>query len=250
MTSQVDVSYCVTHVREPLTGSVVILDVLRASSSIVAALQAGARCILPFQNVEDALQAHSRFPSGESLLAGERHGLPLPGFDLGNSPRGFARERVCGKVICFSTTNGTAAIAAAAGAKEVLIGCINNLHAIVEQLRDAESICFLCAGTDGHISLEDVITAGWMVDGLLRPSSAHPAHFHLTDAAQIAHATARNTADASPIDHAALFQRFCESLGGRNLLQLGLEQDIEDAARIDTTSLVPYLGPGGEILAR
>src|SRR5205823_2818049 len=101
------------------------------------------------------------------LLTGERHGKPIAGFDIGNSPREFTAARCKGKTVVMATTNGTPAIVRAAEAERVLIAAFVNFSAVCEQLRtDARPVHIVCAGTDGGISFEDALLAGALVDFL------------------------------------------------------------------------------------
>ena len=242
----VDVVFSLAHALKPILNDVVVLDILRASTTIVAALKNGARCVAPFREVDAARAYHSLLPPGEALLAGERGGLPPAGFDLGNSPRDFTADKVTGKTICFSTTNGAAAIELSKHASRVFIGAIVNSRAVLNALEGESDIVFLCAGTDGLISAEDVLAAGWMVDELIKvyPDS----RFELTDAAKLAmSASLHALAGGSLFDTPRVTQLLRESQGGRNLVALGLEQDIEDAARWNRCDLAPRLNADGLI---
>src|SRR5688500_9820769 len=110
---------------------VVVIDVLRATSSIVEAIGAGAKAIYPVGSIEEALRLANTLGRDQVLLCGERKCLPIEGFDLGNSPAEFTAERVGGRTLVMSTTNGTTAMALAAGASRVLIAAPLNLSAVV-----------------------------------------------------------------------------------------------------------------------
>lgn len=146
---------------------VVVIDVLRASTTIAVALANGARSVIPFESAEEAITRSKSFARGEYKLAGERKNLMIPGFDLGNSPREFTREQVEGKSILFTTTNGTAALVAVQGAREVLVGSFVNFTAVLSMVRAAArantDIAIVAAGSDRHFSLEDATCAGRFV---------------------------------------------------------------------------------------
>ena len=151
-------------------GLAVVVDVLRATTVMVQALAAGCESIIPCGEIEEALQVAAGLPPGTALLAGERQGLPIPGFDLGNSPGEFT-SRVCNdKTLVMTTTNGTRAILASQEAERVYIASFTNLRATSEEISvqflkkdHGHSVHIVCAGTEGHISLEDSLLAGALV---------------------------------------------------------------------------------------
>ena len=149
-------------------GTAVVIDVLRAATTIAYALEAGAAQVIPCREISEALALAQRFPADEIMLGGERDGLPIDGFQLGNSPEEYSPDRVAGKTVIFTTTNGTRAMAHARAADEVLVAAFVDASAIVARLLDREKIGILCAGTDGHISEDDVLLAGLLVDRLQR----------------------------------------------------------------------------------
>lgn len=149
----------------------VVFDVLRATSTIVTALANGAAAIIPVAEIPEALALRQK--QSEVLLAGERDGLRIRAnltggvdFDLGNSPREFTAERVRGRTIALSTTNGSRAIAACAAAKEVLVGSFLNMLATAQYLdaRPPAPILLVCSGTGSEASYEDVLGAGALAD--------------------------------------------------------------------------------------
>src|SRR5687768_8753850 len=146
---------------EMVQRTVVVLDVLRATTTIAQALANGARSIYPVSSIEEALRLANTFGRDEVLLCGERKCLPIEGFDLGNSPTEFTRERVAGKTLVMTTTNGTAAFALIGGASRVLIGSLLNISAVVDDLaRTGADPVILCAGRERHFALEDATAAG------------------------------------------------------------------------------------------
>ncbi len=148
--------------------TVIIIDVLRATSSITTALNNGAVEVLAVKSIEDALRLKKALP--EALLVGERNGDIIPGFELGNSPLEFSREKVLNKKIIFCTTNGTAAIELAAGAgAKPWIGAIINAPAVAEKAaaEEVSDLLLLCAGTNGKISLDDILGAGSIIRHIL-----------------------------------------------------------------------------------
>ncbi|MBK9139409.1 MAG: 2-phosphosulfolactate phosphatase [Verrucomicrobia bacterium] len=149
----------------------VVFDVLRATSSMVTALAHGATSIHPAADIPEALRLREQIP--DALLAGERDGLRITAgltggveFDLGNSPREFTRNRVLGRPIIMSTTNGTRALRACRGAQEVLVASLLNLGAVAAVLHrwQPADLLLICAGTVEQASFEDTVAAGALCD--------------------------------------------------------------------------------------
>ena len=211
---------------------VLVIDVLRASTSIAAALANGARAVIPFEGVDDAIMRARSLEKSDVLLAGERKMAPIPGFALGNSPREFTAAVVTGKIIVMTTTNGTAALYHANGAGEVLVGSFANYNAILARLRAAaradKSITIVCAGTNGRFALEDAICAGRFVRGVAR-RGIQPV---LGDAATVAAMIDRRMGADLP---AALR----DSEHGRALIDAGLGDDVTYCATIDSHPVIP-----------
>jgi 2-phosphosulfolactate phosphatase len=221
-------------------GIAVVIDVLRASTTIVTALANGAAAVRPVAAIDEARRL-ARTLSGRPLLGGERGGRPIEGFDLGNSPREYEGDRVAGRTIVITTTNGTAALAACDEAREIVIGALVNRRAVADTVRHlsattgARDVHLVCAGTDGVVSAEDVLAAGAILD------AAGPGHDDILDAAA-RRALADFRAVASAADpRAALLAAFLASPGGANLLPLGMEADLAVAAEIDSLTTVPRL---------
>src|SRR3954447_12368843 len=142
-------------------GVAVVVDVLRATTMMVHALSAGCVAVIPCGEVDEARRVAAGFPPGEALLAGERQGLPIDGFDLGNSPHSCTPEACRGKTLVMTTTNGTRAILASLDAERVVIGAFPNFAATALLLHTEErDIHIVCAGTDGRVSFEDTLLAG------------------------------------------------------------------------------------------
>lgn len=141
--------------------TVVVVDILRATSCMTTAFAHDVASIAPFAKLEDCLAAKSK----GYFTSGERDGKKVDGFDLGNSPFEYMDEKLKGQKIAFTTTNGTQAIAKSVGAKEVIIGSFLNLSAVVNLLRKTENnILVVCAGWKGKVSMEDTLFAGAIVE--------------------------------------------------------------------------------------
>lgn len=209
----------------------VVIDVLRATSTIVQALSAGAKSIYPVSSIEEALRLANTFGRDEVLLCGERKCLPIEGFDLGNSPREFTRERVKGKTLVMSTTNGTTLLNVTTGGDRVLIGSLLNLGAIVEELaRTGADPVFLCAGRERHFALEDATCAGLMTARLM---DARPGDWTLNDGALAAIALAREFGVKQSV--------FRMTAAGRMIIDAGLEEDLSFCAQTDLHDALPVL---------
>ncbi len=230
--------------QELVGGTAVVIDVLRATTTIAYALDAGAGQIIPCLTVADALTAAEQFSRDEILLGGEREGSPIDGFDLGNSPDEYTPERVEGKTIVFTTTNGTRAINHAQAADEVVLAAFVNAGAIVRRLVDRQHVHILCAGTDGKMGDDDILLAGMLVERLEREGG-------LVYCQNAQAMTARETwlhsfslpqaLGAEVLDPDLLASALRKSLGAQNLLSLGLDNDILAASWISRFDIVPKL---------
>jgi 2-phosphosulfolactate phosphatase len=211
-------------------GLAVVIDVLRATTTIVCALAAGCDCVIPCAEVEEARERAGGMRAGKVLLGGERGGRPLPGFDLGNSPLEYTAAVCRGTSLVLTTTNGTRALLRAAEADRVLVGAFVNYSATCEQLRqDPRPVHVVCAGCEGDVALEDALLAGALVDFLCEAGEVR-----LNDGARLAWDCFEN--------HGRVLQGSLEvSQGGANLRQLGYDEDIKAAAQVDQFTLVPEL---------
>lgn len=212
-------------------GVVVVIDVLRATTVIVHALAHGAQAVVASASIEEALQVASRWPTQERLLGGERHGVKIAGFDLDNSPFSYSPEVVAGKTIVFTTTNGTRALRWAEPAAEIRIAAFANLSAVVKSLREeTRPVHLLCAGTDNRITGEDLLVAGAIAEGLTQSFTVH------CESQIFAEFWRQHGADSGE-----RLRTMRDSAGGRNLVELGFDRDIERASLIDLFSVVPAL---------
>ena len=226
---------------DELAGSaVVVIDVLRATTVIAHALAAGAREVIPCQEVAEALTIAASLGQGEAVLGGEREGLKIPGFELGNSPDEFTPQTVGGRTLVFTTTNGTRATIACKRAKRVLTGAFVNAAAVAEVLSDEEDVHLLCAGTRGEVTREDVLCAGLLVQRL---TQGRFNDLELNDQLLIALDAWQaflTGADRNQLT-AELAMALRSTQGGRNLIRLGLDHDIDVAAGLDRFDFAPRL---------
>ena len=231
-------------------GIAVVIDVLRASTTIVTALAHGATRVRPVLTVPEARDMHAAAgaagPGYGPLLGGERGGLKIDGFDLGNSPLEYSRGRVGGRSIVITTTNGTAALHACSGAVAVLIGAIVNRTAVAacaRSLAEQRAGCdahLVCAGTEGAVTEEDLLAAGAILDAVVQHHGCSEDALDATGREALAFF--RSTVAAGPTAADAINRAFATSIGGRNLIDLGMDADLPVSAAIDSLPVVPRLG--------
>lgn len=211
---------------------VAVIDVLRASTSIAAALANGARAVVPVESSDEVVMRAKAFERADVLLAGERKTKPIPGFDLGNSPSEFTRDVVEGKTVLMTTTNGTHAVMSTPGARDVVIASYVNYTAVLAMLRAAlrggADITIVCAGRDRQFALEDAACAGRFVYN----ATKRMADVELNDAAQACALIDRKYGDQ-------LVKLFEDSEHGRLLRDSGLAADLDDCAEIDSYPVIP-----------
>lgn len=210
------------------SGVCVVVDVLRATSSMVTALENGSLGIYPVTETAEALS----LANGTDVLAcGERNGVRLPGFHLGNSPREFTRQVVAGRRLAMSTTNGTAAIRAAMPFHRTFVGCFLNAPAVSSHLAESgQDVTILCAGREGAFSIEDTLCAGMIISGI---------NGDMTDIAR----ASRVMFEALQHD---IERTLAESQHGRFLREIGFAEDISHCARVGTANLIPEVFSTGE----
>ena len=213
---------------------VVVIDVLRATSSMCVAFEHGASCIVPVSGVEET----RKYKEKGFIIAAERDGEMIPGFDFGNSPFSFMGENIKGKSIALSTTNGTQAIRVAKNAYQVVIGSFLNLDSLCEWLcRQENNVLCLCAGWKNRFNLEDTLFAGAVVHRLkksgmfatLCDSSIAAEHLYLSAGQDL--------------------YKFLESSSHRKRLErLQIERDVKYCLTPNQTTVIPVLQ--GEVLVK
>jgi len=212
---------------------VAVIDVLRASTSIATALANGARSVVPVESADVAIMHAKQFERSEVVVAGELKMQPISGFDLGNSPASFTQEAVRGKTIMLTTTNGTRALTGMIGARDVVVAAYVNHAAVVAMLRTAvradTDVAIVCAGDEGHFSLEDAACAGRYVRSL---SQRNRSTVVLNDAA-----CACEIIDRKYGDNITKILR--DSSHGKALAEAGFGEDLELCAALDSQPVVP-----------
>lgn len=214
--------------------TVVMIDVFRASSTIVTALQNGASGVIPVEDMDAAGRMSQRLNAPGILLCGEKGGEKIEGYDLGNSPYEYTREAVGGKTIIFNTSNGTKALKRAAMADEILVGCFLNLKCIIDVLRETgNAIVLVCAGWRGRLSLEDLLCAGNII-------------YELTDGN-----LPNNARDGAKVAF-GLFEKFGDDVEGilrtsnhaQRLQHLTENDDVGFCCQVNKMDILPVLQEG------
>ncbi len=213
--------------------TVFVIDILRATTSMCAAMHHGAKAILPVASTEEALRLAQTIGSEDLLLAGEKNCVRIEGFTLGNSPLEMTEATVRGKTIVLTTTNGTKALLACQGAGAVHPVCAGNLTLAAERAREAMErdggFLVVCAGRDAAFSLDDAYAAGRLV------------------AASVSGMVGRRALNDSALASVDLVRRYGEnwerplrrSRAGRELLRLGFVEDVRASARLDAYPVLP-----------
>ncbi len=224
----------------------VVVDVLRASSSIVTLLERGAEIVIGASDVETARAIHARLP--DHVLCGEKDGLPPAGFDYGNSPSEFSRLDFRGRSAILATSNGTRILAALADAPAVLVGCLLNRAAVAQAAVAIASdrgldIAVVCSAAYGGSTfvLEDALGAGAITEAAL---AAEPS--------LRAAGAARFAADAFTAARARIGEAVASACHAQELVEAGLGEDVAYCARLDVSNVVPVLGraEGGLLVVR
>ncbi len=221
--------------RAPLEDRrLVIVDVLRSCTTIAVALSHRAAKIIPVASVEEATRLVQTLDSKSRLLCGERDGRKVSGFDLGNSPLEYDRARVEGATLIFASTNASPLMAGLLTGREQRLLSYVNVGAVASCLRDtAEDVAIICAGKNRRFALEDAACAGALIRRLSDGSSG----VALNDAAEMAREYDRAHGHAPEL----ILRR---SEHGRDLVELGFEEDLGVCASVDSVPLVPVLREG------
>lgn len=222
----------------------VVVDVLRASSSIVTLLERGATHVVAAKDTTEARRLHQQMP--DHLLCGEEHGLPPEGFDYGNSPSEFSRLDLAGRPAILATSNGTRILAALAEAPALLVGCLLNRTAVAEAaVRTARErgldVTVVCSAAYGGsvFVLEDVLGAAAIVDAALRLSDPPDPH----DAARFAR-------DAFEVAARDLPAAVASAYHAHELVDAGLSEDVAYCARLDVSAVAPLVERGEDGVLR
>jgi 2-phosphosulfolactate phosphatase len=214
--------------------TVVVIDVLRATSTILTAISNGAKSVIPVEDMGAAGKIATNLDASSYILCGEKDGKQIDGYELGNSPFEYTEEVISGKTLILNTTNGTKALVRCTHASKVYIAAFLNVKAVCELLKEeTNEISIVCSGWKGRLSLEDVLCAGYIVhqvyDGVI-PEEAK-------DGAKVA---------------MGLYERFGTEIDStvhstnhaKRLIGLGFESDIAYCCEVDKFNIVPEFKEG------
>src|SRR5437762_7615200 len=206
---------------------VVSVDVLRASTTVAAALGNGAKTVMPLEGADEVIFRSKEFHRSQILLAGEQKMHPINGFDLGNSPQAFKEKVVDGKTILITTTNGTRALLGVQGARDIVIASYVNFTAVLAMMKVAASsntdIAIICAGEEGSFTLEDAACAGRYVRAIPKRTDS----VQVNDAASASVLIEKKYGDN-------IEKVFKESSHGQALQEAGFGDDLAAAAEVDS----------------
>ena len=220
--------------------TVVVIDALRATSTMIVAFENGCSGFIPVSTVEEAMQLAALKKDPDLLLGGERNAMPLEGFHLGNSPRDYRPEKVRGKVVVLTTTNGTQALLAARKAVEVFIGAFLNISALSRRLEETgRDVIIACSGEKALFCLEDTVCAG----GIIARLEQEGVSLSISDAAMAAKVLYEYY-------EGDIYGMLTGCDWGQYLESVGLGKDLRICARIDSSRLVPVYREGKIFLDR
>jgi 2-phosphosulfolactate phosphatase len=210
--------------------TVVVIDVLRATSTIVAALNNGAKEIVPVATVEFAVKVSGGMFGGQTLLGGERNTKKIEGFALGNSPLEYSEDIVSGKSIILYTTNGTKALVKAKFSENLFICSFLNISAVANHLINInKDVEILCAGRFNNFSLEDTICAGKLISEMIKVKE----NIDLTDSAKAGVSLSKSFGRS-------ILKMLKETEHGKILEENGFDEDLKFCSKLNTTDIVPY----------
>jgi len=211
---------------------VAVVDVLRASTSIATALGNDARTIIPLEGADEVIVRSKDFTRSQIILSGEHRMMPIPGFDVGNSPQAFTREVVEDKTILITTTNGTRALLGVQGARDIVIASYVNFTAVLTLMKVAAGtdtdIAIVCASEEGSFTLEDAACAGRYVRAIPKRGDS----VQVNDAASASVLIEKKYGDN-------IAKVFKESTHGQALQAAGFGDDLAACAEVDAYPVVP-----------
>jgi 2-phosphosulfolactate phosphatase len=213
--------------------AIVVVDVLRSATTIARALASGAELVIPLASMEDVTRLASTLERKLVVLCGERDGVRIEGYHLGNSPAEYTAKAVKGKTLLLTTTNGTQAVEACEGAREIVLAALVNLKTVIQRLAAGDDWLIVCSGERGRFALEDALCAGAIVAGLResRPDLA------VNDAGKSAEFLYRSAGGDLP-------RIVAGTETGLRLQGLGFEEDVAFASRIDSIPVLPVVKDG------
>ncbi|MDZ4722717.1 MAG: 2-phosphosulfolactate phosphatase [candidate division Zixibacteria bacterium] len=219
--------------------TVVVIDVLRATTSICAALKAKAKGVIPADGPGEAGDLRSKLGSDIAVLAGERNGVKIDNFTLGNSPAEFTEASVGGKFVIMTTTNGTPVFGRTHSAKLVIACALVNLSVVATKIAEEDcDVTIVCSGREGSFSIEDTICGGILLHQL---QVVHKKEFRTNDAGSLAQLLYRS-------NKTAIRPTIQQGEHARFLTSIGFGGDVEIATDIDSIPVLPILRDGRLVL--
>ena len=221
--------------RDSVEGkTVVVIDVLRSSTSICQALTSGAKAVIPMSGRSEAVDMWTKFGSDIAVLAGEQQGVKIENFQLGNSPFEFTKENIGDKFVVLATSNGTPIFGNSKKAALVISCGLVNISKVAEKILSAQNdVIIACSGKDGQFSLEDTLCGGLLIDKII---SAKP-DVQLNDAGKMAHLFYETRKDN-------LTFSISQGEHGKYLEEIGFAKDVEFSSKTDTIPVLPVLIDG------
>ena len=214
----------------------VVIDTLRSTSVMITALNNGCEQIIPVTEVGTAMELKTSMGQDRTILGGERNSQKLGGFDLGNSPLEYTKHAVYGKTLVMATTNGTQAILKAREATAVYLGALLNATVVAKALlAQKKDTILLCAGTNGHFSIDDCITAGYIINRLNKLKGRQS--IKLDDLGFVCYELYEHHKDN-------LEQCIANAAHYTALKDLGFVQDIEYCLKLDSVNVLPRFEDG------
>ena len=219
--------------------AIVVIDVLRSSTSICAAFISGAKGVIPTPGPGEAGEMWTKIGSDMAVLAGERHGVKIDNFQLGNSPAEFTPEAVGGKFVVITTTNGTALFSKTYNAAPVMSGALTNVSLVAERIaREDKDVIIACCGREGHFSIEDTICGGMLVHLLMEKHKMQIVQNDACALALLLYQTNKET----------IREAIAGGEHGRYLASIGFADDVAIASAVDSMAVLPVLRDGRLIL--
>jgi 2-phosphosulfolactate phosphatase len=220
-------------IEERLNGkTLVLVDVLRASTTICHSLTSGARAVIPIERLDEAAELRAKLGPRDTVLGGERKGVKIDNFDLGNSPLEYTEERVGGKVVILTTSNGTRGYTKANPANLMIACGLVNISRVARKVAETgKDLIILCAGDRGDFSIEDTLCGGMLIHKL---KEVEKVELKLNDAASLALLLYRSNSGK-------LKETIANGEHGRYLAEIGFAADVKVASEVDSVPVLPVL---------
>lgn len=228
--------------QERLSGkSLVIIDVLRASTTICQSLSAGARAVIPVETSGEAAELRTKIGIENAILGGERKGMKIDDFDLGNSPFEYTTDRIMEKTVILTTSNGTKFYSRAAQSNPIITGGLVNISAVAGRVaRESKDLVIICAGNEGDFSIEDTLCGGMLIDKII---NVERMRVELNDAGALALLLYNSNRDS-------LEEAIAGGMHGRYLKGIGFGDDVVMASKADSIPVLPILHDSRIILEK